>query len=505
MSLDASEWRTLVPAPLENSGFTERGKYAFARPGDGWTMMVDDAPLALEQGTQPVWTWEPGFYAGEVTAVLSGPGGSPTYQYLLDVAPEPSKVGRDTFNTMLDELWSFDPELVIGSEPASVITGEVGDTENVWLELWRVRQYLPEFLRAATVLGLKPRATIRAHRTTTALHHARRVDRQTAVALSRGPGIALFTPQAELPHTTRHTDVRFDVPTIQQTLDSAANRAMLALLQRLRVRVRALRDRLRVIVAKEQPSDTRTSLKDRWPAREQALAAFGCELERLARRTPFRDVRRAEITAAGLTAIAADPLYARAWGRGWRALRRGLDSADRTARLWMSPSWEIYERWCYARFAALLEQVAPEWQWRRRAWPHRLLGKSEGRRAVLALQPTFSSRDTEGPGMWSVSRERIPDIVFSVETGEGARFVVLDAKYRTSRTNVLDAMASTHIYQDSLRIGTSRAEASLLLVPAGGGAPWLEQPAFHDAHRVGVYPFAPGSGCELPAAIRALL
>ena len=32
----------------------------------------------------------------------------------------------------------------------------------------------------------------------------------------------------------------------------------------------------------------------------------------------------------------------------------------------------------------------------------------------------------------------------------------MDAKYRTSRVAVLDAMASAHIYQDSLRIGACR-------------------------------------------------
>ena len=39
-------------------------------------------------------------------------------QYRLDVSPRPDKLGRDIFGQMLDELWAFDPRLVLGSEPA---------------------------------------------------------------------------------------------------------------------------------------------------------------------------------------------------------------------------------------------------------------------------------------------------------------------------------------------------------------------------------------------------
>jgi len=107
--------------------------------------------------------------------------------------------------------------------------------------------------------------------------------------------------------------------------------------------------------------------------------------------------------------------------------------------------------------------------------------------------------------MWSVSKERLPDLVLSVESAKGIRFLILDAKYRSSRLNVLDAMASAHIYQDSLRIGPSRPDASLLLVPSGGGAPWLEAPSFHMTHRVGVHVLAPGPDNTIPDAVKATL
>jgi hypothetical protein len=104
-----------------------------------------------------------------------------------------------------------------------------------------------------------------------------------------------------------------------------------------------------------------------------------------------------------------------------------------------------------------------------------------------------------------VSGEREPDIVLTIRRGNGLRFVVFDAKYRVTRSAVLDAMTSAHIYQDSLRIGSVRPTGSLLLVPAPGGAPWLERGAFQDEHRVGIVEFAPGRDPALPAFVLELL
>ena len=94
-------------------------------------------------------------------------------------------------------------------------------------------------------------------------------------------------------------------------------------------------------------------------------------------------------------------------------------------------------------------------------------------------------------------------MVLSWSDGAEQRFIVLDAKYRVSRENVLDAMGKAHIYQDSLRLGPHRPDLTLLLVPAGGGAPWLEQPQIITEHRVGIVAMSPE--LELPAWFRDLI
>jgi hypothetical protein len=495
LAADSQEWQPLHPAPAENRGFTERGRYAFEKPATGWSLCVDDEPLADAMGGPARWLWEPGFFAGEVTAELVGPGENNRTLFLLDVAPDASKLGRDTFGRMVEELWREDPELVVGSEPATIRIGELGAYEDPWLAFARLRRYCPDFVRAITLIRANPRRALLVRRASTPLHQARRVDRQTAASLVRSPAVAVLTDGTDA-EPTFAADSRLDVPLVEETVDSAANRAMLALLLALIRRATTLTGRLQSLVDGEQDSETRTLLSSRWPARRRILEDIAAELKILSRRSPFVDVRRPEVTAAGLTAVAADHVYARAWGRGWRALRRGVESGETAERLWVSPSWEIYERWCFVRLAKMLRAAAPEWQWTRRS--DRWVGGFAGRRAELILQPTFRSRDAEVPGMWSVSKERVPDLVLRVDSTEGTRFVVLDAKYRASRSNVLDAMESAHIYQDSLRIGPRRPDAALLLMPAGGGAKWLESPAFQSKHRVGVHVLSPGTDTAVP-------
>ena len=239
--------------------------------------------------------------------------------------------------------------------------------------------------------------------------------------------------------------------------------------------------------------------------RRAELEAFAVRLITALGRSPLFEVTRPEVTAAGLTAIAADPVYTRAWGSGWRAMRDGADVSSESERMWISPSWEIYERWCYVALRKSLAARRPDWNWQRghagEAW--KVTGP--GVDGELLLQPTFRAGPSENRKMWSVSRERQPDIIFKLIRSGTPQFVVFDAKYRTSRPNVLDAMESAHIYQDSLRIGSNRPIGSLLLVPAGGGAPWLESMDFQNLHRVGISIMVPGHQVALPGFVTDLL
>ena len=497
-----NDWRVLHSAPAENLGFAEARRYLFQKPRADCSLYVDDEPLPDHPSEPSCWVWEPRFFAGEVTAEMVRADGTNSVLFLLDVAPDANKLGREAFTQMVNELWQEDPMLVIGSEPATTPSGELGNQEDPWAAFARLRRCGPDSLRAFASIRACPRRVLRSRRDSVPLHHARRVDRQTAAALLRSPAIALFVAGAdELPAFAQNS--RLDVPRVEETVDSAANRTILALVLALLRRTRALGERLQGLVEREIVSETRTSLAVRWPRRKQFLDSLAAQLKILLRLAPFLEVQRAEITAAGLTAIASDPIYSRAWSRGWRALRHGIESSTNTERLWVSPSWEIYERWCFLRLGKLLAARMPAWGWHR--LPNRWVGSYHDHRAELLLQPTFRSNHAGTGKMWSISKQREPDLVLKVERAGDLRFVVLDAKYRTSRSNVLDAMESAHIYQDSLRIGSRRPEGSLLIVPSPGGASWLEDPAFQTEHRVGIHVLAPEIDTTLPSLVTGVL
>ena len=137
--------------------------------------------------------------------------------------------------------------------------------------------------------------------------------------------------------------------------------------------------------------------------------------------------------------------------------------------------------------------------------PNRWLGSYDDHQAELLLQPKFAANNPGTDNMWSISGQRIPDFVLKVERAGDLRFVVLDAKYRASRANVLDAIESAHIYQDSLRIRSRRPEGSLLIVPSSGGARWLEDPAFQEEHRVGIHVLSPEIDTPLPSLVAGVL
>ncbi|MGA2001702.1 MAG: DUF2357 domain-containing protein [Terriglobales bacterium] len=401
---------------------------------------------------------------------------------------------------MVRQLWDEDPTLVIGDEPATTASGELGVLQNPWVAFARLRRYTPEFLKALIPIRQSPRRTLRLRRDSAPLHHVRRVDQRTATSVLRSPAVALFFAHPD-DAPAIPTESRVDVPVVEETVDSAANRAMLALILALLRRAQTLFERLQTAVDHDVVSETRTPLAARWPARRQFLENVTMQLATVLHKFPFTQVQRPEVTAAGLTAIAADPLYSRAWGRGWRAIRHGVESDINTERLWVSPSWEIYERWCFLRLGKLLALSTPALRWSLSRNPRRWIGVASDAEAELRLQPTFGAHSSRKEGMWSISRERVPDLVLIVQRQGAIRFLVLDAKYRTSRPAVLDAMASAHIYQDSLRIGTRRPDATLLVVPSISDTAWLAAPEFQAEHRVGTFSLSPGETASLPNVI----
>ena len=501
-----------LDASQPNGGFAELQHTTFIGPTDReCRLLVDDEPLGRVEGSVNEWSWTPGFYAGEVRAELLDADDRSLGVWLLDVSPDRGKTGREVFARMVDEILDFDPHLVIGEEPARRRLGALGETEDPLIQFERLRRRRRDLERALAAIRREPVNVLRARRQFVPLRDTRRADLRTLRSALRQPAkLAAIRPDtASSPYGPR-SDPILDVPAVERTLDSPANRCILAMLRALHLRCRELSKSLKEL-AQKLPNDTRTAVANRVDRWNQILGEMGRTFATAERRRPFREVRRPEITAAGLNAVAAHPLYARFWRVGWEALRRGVYRIDPEDRLPLSPTWEIYERWCFVALARKLGEWLPEYEWKntgltdsdRRQCTGR---RADGNRITLRLQQTFpNTRGSDRNENWSISRELIPDLVITSQSAHGLmRFVVLDAKYRASESGILSGMTvSAHPYADALRWGPRRAERTLLLVPNATQAEWLTRKDYVDRHRVGVVALRPD--LELPDWFRVLM
>ena len=496
-----------------NGGFTERCPATFVAPdGEAYRLLVDDEPLSRIETGRNEWEWQPGFYAGEVRAELLDRNDRLLGTWRLDVSPDASKAGRDLFARMISEIVDLDAGLIVGEEPARRRLGALGETDDPLVLLERLRRRRSELSQAFAAIRREPVSVLKARRRFVPLRDARRTDLRTLQAAIRRPAtLAAIGTHAEprLPDGSDDGSI-LDVPSMERTLDAPANRCALAMLRALLLRCRQLVTRLHRLSDRRR-EETRSDVAARVPRWKQIVGEMEREFATAERRPPFSEVQRAEVTAAGLNAVAAHPLYGRFWRVGWEALRRGVYRLDPNDLLPLSPTWEIYERWCFVALACKLGEWLPNYAWSNAGATgsdrRSVIGSNgDGHRVSLHLQKTFSRTDGRRKNdAWSVSRQCVPDLVLTSETRDGAmRFIVLDAKYRAREQSILDGMAeSAHLYHDALRWGSRRPDLALLLVPNADGTEWLTRKEYVDRHCVGVVALRPD--VEPPEWLRDLI
>ncbi len=482
--------------PPANRGFSELQEVTFQGPAClDWQLLVDDAPLKQVDESPGEWKWTPGFYAGEVDVEMRDTDDKTVGKWRLDVSPDQNKVSREVFQQMLDDIIAQNPALAIGQEPAQRQFGALDESDNLIIAFYRLRSRAEHINRSLAAVNREPVQTLHPRRHLTLPHLVRRTDRQSVRAALRQPvllAIAGVLPREQVSFTQPPV---VDTPAVEYHYDNPANRCLFYMLQQLQRRCSKLMKELQEDVEKEKPSETETALAPRWPVWEEELGQLDQCLKRASHQLPFRDATQPEMTAAGLNAVAAHPLYAQFWRVGWEALRRGPAGTELVDWLPLNPTWGIYERWCFVKMSQWVKQLFPEMKWSDSLDTtkeyQRLEGKSEaGNMVRLQFQKTF--RNTKGAKneFWSISNERRPDIVLDWTIGNNTGFMIFDSKYTK---NVLNKMETAHIYNDSLRMYHRRPAASILLVPAAGGVPWLEKQDFIAENRVGVLPLHPDS------------
>lgn len=453
-------------------------------------LFIDD--VEVRQNEHGRFAWTPTFFAGRIEIVVEIDQENEIAFHAV-VGPSTSKVIDEQFDAMIDEIRSFRAALLLGSSSATTEFGsEFGPHAFEGLVLLaRLKHFAPGFLRSLRAICRKPHRSI--------LHDEHRIPLARAKRLHplalREPRIAAIVAGRAIDAAPLDS-LQVATPTAVQTFDTPANRALKALTIRLDARIT---DLLELVQESRLEGDITEQLLRR-RRRAHFLSELLQGLRPVLAQEPFSSVSRVETSAASLTQISAQPVYSSAYRQGNRALLRGVDGANDQSHLYVSPTWGVYETWCFAHLLGRVAQSPGQSGWR--VLRSGIVSAAESYELTLAdgslieahFQANFRSSHPEaGRQGWSLSRSRIPDIVFVLKREGACSFLVLDAKYRKHRENVLEAMESAHIYHDSLRVDLQRADFCALLLPGEPDVPHLEHEAFLIEHCVGTFSqFAPG-------------
>lgn len=446
-------------------------------------IFVDDVELTKD--SSGLFRWRPSFYAGRVAVDVVMPDAqSARHQYFFDVSPSPAKAGEAEFDEMVNDIRAFDQSLLGGTSSASMEFGHSGAPGRFGLDilLSRLRTHGPTFLSTVETIASSPHRSLAAEASllplsrVRRLHHSSLLDRRLA-ALAIG-----LAPDAD-----SLDSLQVNSQTSTPTFDTPANRALLALLRRFRAAVNSMQDNVKALKLGSPPEEQTLRMERRL----DNLRMLEARAHKLLLGSLFSEVTRAETTAAGLTQVAAQPTYSRAYRIGSRALSIDIDGEDSSDQLHVAPSWGIYESWCFIQAVEAVAKVTQKQGTEARSTAvaaERCVSFSLDDDSTLEVlfQATFPALEPSSKRIgWSLSRERRPDIVL-VHRREGrSRAFVLDAKWRSGRENVLDAMQSAHIYHDALRIDGSAPMFALLLLPGGNAVRELEEAEFVRANAVG--------------------
>jgi len=427
--------------------------------------------------------WTPGFFAGMATVSVDL-AASHTAEFLLSVSPPTSKATDAQLLAMVEAVREFDVNLLVGDSAGKMGFGkeEMHDAFAALVQIQRMRRYGPQFVQALRRLAKTPHQSFVSESQWVPLTRVRQLSPDSLK--DRRVAALLVSSQLDV-EELESTQVRSRNPV--RSVDTPANRTLTALLRRVKARNHSLLESLQ----QGLPGDPTENLA-RQPRREEALLGLSGSLLGISLKEPFNAFKgQVQTSAAGLTQIAASPLYQQAYRLGSLALATGLKGEQLDA-LSVNYSWGIYETWCL--FAVLTAcGVATGSQFRR---THSTWVTSDvcyefevtsSRRLQVHFQAKFPALSPlKGKACWSISRERYPDILVLDIHDESARSLVLDAKWRSGRTNLLEAMESAHLYHDALRIQGKQPGLCLLLAPGLSDVPEIASDQYLTANRVGV-------------------
>lgn len=204
------------------------------------------------------------------------------------------------------------------------------------------------------------------------------------------------------------------------------------------------------------------------------------EIEQTLWASPIAHLKPEPIAGGSLLVILNDPMYRSVHSMGRLLLSGGFRSQAGLFSVSLNTSYQIYEVWCFREVMRQLEVVLGVEATQRESITSLHQGMKfmmhyEGIDIELAYNPTFISHwawealknKGKSPRLYSLINEQRPDITIHWTFEGRSNWLALDAKYRTSRKNLMDAFSSAFSYRLSLidRIYGGHPLGCFLLVP----------------------------------------
>ena len=468
------------------------------------------------------WEWAVDFYAGQISLELTA-GPKPLWHCILDVRTNEGKLGQAAYDELVRDLQEHLENAAFGTTPAerSVMRSDASFPPIARFSM--LRSYIAQIERSFAVIAETPNRRLVADRESRPLDQARRLDVKTIRGIIRNP--AALAALGYATSTVELADrVRIDHPRREHTYNTPVNRHTTALIYRMECISRDLHAAFRSL-ATSSCGDPAAQARASGLADETVLLQR--RVSRLARAEFLQNVPVVYGDTAALIGVAKEPAYSRFDRLSRRVLTpRSTLGQSISEKLWLRRTYELYEYWCFFRVADALAEKWPHLQWRFSKCANNsglLLDIRDGcyvealagdTRFRLTFQQTFSSYSPaheERDRPYSISGERRPDLVLSVRSGDRHAMIVLDAKYRCTRSAINSALADMHVYRDSLRVSGHGAKllAAYILTPAhdesGAGVYYAEN--YREKYHTGGFDLAPGRPdqasalCEHVAAI----
>jgi hypothetical protein len=421
---------------------------------------IDDVRLESSPSTT-TWVWDSGFCIGSARLEFVDLQDNIVAVVILEISSDDNKLSRTELDNLLGDLLRLAPDKISGDGQTSLSFGARGQVlGNVQFE--RVRKYAPLFCNALEACQRNPHTSFETRSHPVSIERVRRLSKRN---LSDPRVVAYGASTLARSHDGHAPVVVTERP--ERNLDTLPNRSLWTMAKKVLRVVESLREHNRVKGLRRDEEGCARSER-RVVLLDAIAASLRLRLDWFVR----AGVKVNQDVSSGLAQMSRIPAYARAMRLSGLACSNSFDTLERNeAELPLNSSWGLYEEWCFERLRLALETVvgvpARRGSNTLGAGTAAYFFETPHQKVTLTAQVTFRSGSESRADIerYSLSRERRPDIVLIVSGREDTRWYVFDAKYRQSKANVLDAMASSHIYRDALLLKGKRCTQAILLAP----------------------------------------